>query len=305
MTAFASTPVASTRMYNVAPGATAAWHRLLARVSDHAGVPLQVVEHPHPAPLAALWDRPDLGCAFMCGWPLAREADTGPAQAANAGPPAQPPAPGMERAGQGAAPAAPTARPVIAAPASAYHAVFVVRAGSRFQALPDTFGSRFAFNSQGSHSGWTMPAAQLAWLGGWFSALVGPFGPHQRAAAAVAAGHADVAALDSLVWALLARHDPALAAALRVVGRTPDQPAPPLVGSPGLPPATQSRLRAALLGLDRDAAGRALLADVCLTGFRAADAPDYAVTRLLEPAAAAFAARQPPPSLPGTPGARA
>ena len=137
---------------------------------------------------------------------------------------------------------------MIAAPATAYHAVFVVLAGSRFQTLTDTFGHRFAFNSQGSHSGWTMPAAHLAGLGGWFSALVGPFGPHQRAAAAVAAGQADVAALDSLVWALLpgtTRRWPPPSAWSAAPRTSP----PRRVGAPGLPPGTRASLRAALLGL--------------------------------------------------------
>lgn len=247
--------VASTRMYNVAPGATAAWRRLLARVSRQAGVPLTVVDHPHPATLAELWGRPDLACAFMCGWPLAQEGGT---------------------------------RPVVAVPAQPYHSVFVVAAGSLFRSVEDTFGGRFAFNSRGSHSGWTMPAAHLAGLGGWYSSTVGPFGPHQLAAAAVARGEADVAAIDSLVWALLRRHDPALAGQLRAVGRTGDQPSPPLVGGPALPTHVQARLSGALLGLSGDADGQALLDDVCLPGFRMASLAEYAATRALEAEAARF-----------------
>ncbi len=245
--------VASTRMYNVAPAAAAAWRRLLAAVMARAGVAMQVVDHPHPATLRDLWDRPDLGCAFMCGGPLAREPD---------------------------------ARPVLAAPVPAdeagpaYHAVFVVAAGSPYRQVQDCFGARWAFNARDSHSGWTMPRAHLAALGApAFAQEVGPFGPHQRAAAAVAAGAADLAALDSLVWALLCRHDPALATGLRVIGRTPPQPSPPLVGGRGQP--GNDRLRAALLALSQDAEGRGLLADVCLAGFAPAAHADYAITRSL------------------------
>ena len=245
--------IASTRMYNVAPGATAAWQRLLARVSAAAGVALEVVEHAHPATLASLWARADLGCAFMCGWPLAQEG-------------------AAQEDGR---------RPVIAAPVPAgetgprYHSVFAVAAGSPFATVEQTFGHRFAFNAKGSHSGWNMPRAHLAGLGGWYAAEVGPFGPHQRAAAAVAAGEADVAALDSLVWALLRRHDGALAGALRVVGRTAEQPSPPLVGSDALGEGEAKRLRGALIGLADDPIGRALLADVCLAGFEAVEMRDY------------------------------
>jgi ABC-type phosphate/phosphonate transport system substrate-binding protein len=239
---------ACTRMYNVVPAATAAWHRLLDRVIAESGVGLTVVEHAHPASLSSLWGRADLGCAFMCGWPLA-----------------------LERG----------ARPVIAAPIPCgaagprYHSVFVVAVGAPFETVEQTTGGRFAFNSRESHSGWNMPLAHIAGLGGGVGAEIGPYGPHQLAAAAVAAGEADVASIDSLVWALLCRHAPDRAAGLRVVGRTADQPSPPLVGSAALAAADGARLRAALLGLTRDAAGRALLADVCLDGFAPAARVDY------------------------------
>ena len=247
--------IASTRMYNVAPGATAAWRRLLRRVIQGSGVPLEIADHPHPATLDSLWQNPALGCAFMCGWPLAKESDG--------------------------------RRPVIAAPVPAgqtvarYHSVFVVAAASPFQRLEETFGHSFAFNARGSHSGWNMPWAHLAGLGGWYAAEVGPFGPHQAAAAAVAEGRASVAALDSLVWALLCRHDTALAGGLRVVGHTPGQPSPPLVGAAGMAAGDVTRLRTELLGLSGDAAGCALLQDVGLAGFSGASLADYAETLAL------------------------
>lgn len=238
--------IASARMYNVAPAATAAWRRLFEHVSVAARVPLQIVDHAPPATLAGLWGRPDLGCAFMCGWPLAQENGT---------------------------------RPIIAAPVpvaeggARYRSVFVVAAGSRFGSLAETFGGRFAFNATGSHSGWNMPWAHLRERGGWFAAEVGPFGPHQRAAAAVAAGQADVAALDSLVWALLQRHDPGLASALRVIDQTADQPSPPLVGSNALTETDRLRLFDALCRLPAP-----LLAGTCLAGFVPASRENYAET---------------------------
>ena len=260
--------VASTRMYNVAPAATAAWHRLLGHAFQAAGIALRIDDHPHPATLSSLWGHPDLGCAFMCGWPLAQEA---------------------------------ASRPVIAAPipqgsaTPRYHSVFVVSAAAPFQTLEQTFGQRFAFNARGSHSGWNMPQAHLARLGGTFAAELGPFGPHQNAAAAVLAGEADVAAIDSLVWALLCRHAPDLAAGLRVIGQTADQPSPPLVGSAALRPGDADRLRTTFIGLSQDAAGQALLADVCLAGFAPASLADYDETLTIHTAALAPMLLDPPP----------
>ncbi len=190
----------------------------------------------------------------MCGWPLAQEPDH---------------------------------RPVIAAPVplgsvtARYHSIFVVRASSSIQTIEQTFGGSFAYNAKGSHSGWHMPQATLSRLGAFFSAEVEPFGPHQRAAAAVAKGHATVAAIDSLVRALLGKHDPALTIALRVVGRTPDQPSPSFVGSTALATDQAERLRTALTGLAEDSGGQALLADVCLSGFISAQKSDYDETLTL------------------------
>ena len=240
--------IASTRMYNVVPEATEAWHRLLRRVIAQAGLALAIVDHPHPASLESLWARADLACGFMCGWPLAKD---------------------------------PGSRQVIAAPIPVgaagprYHSVFVVASDSPFMTIEQSFGQSFAFNARGSHSGWNMPKAHVARLGGHFAVEKGPYGPHQRSAAAVASGEASIAALDSLVWALLCRHAPDQAAGLRVVGQTPDQPSPPIVASAALAPRDAVRLRQALTGLADDAAGRALLADVCLAGFAAATLADY------------------------------
>ena len=63
--------IACSRMYNAAPGVKAAWDRLFAFVGERSGIALEIIDHEAPAPLEALWRRPDLGCAFMCGWPFA------------------------------------------------------------------------------------------------------------------------------------------------------------------------------------------------------------------------------------------
>ena len=64
--------IANARMYSPTPHAGAAWRALFEIVADRAGVALAAIEHPFPAPLEALWERDDLGAAFMCGWPYAR-----------------------------------------------------------------------------------------------------------------------------------------------------------------------------------------------------------------------------------------
>ena len=48
-----------------------AWRALLAWVVARARTSTrEVIDYPPPQPLPALWSRADLGCAFMCGYPL-------------------------------------------------------------------------------------------------------------------------------------------------------------------------------------------------------------------------------------------
>ena len=260
---------ASARMYAVAPGASEAWRALLTEVGRRSGVALEVVEHAFPASLADLWRRPDLGCAFMCGWPLAREAQA--------------------RAEAGEAPRPVLAAPVPDAPWSAgraiYRSDFVVAAKSSFSTLPDTFGKRFALNALHSHSGANMPRAHLArWAASTplFSEMVGPLTTPRRCIEAVAAGAAEVTAIDSYALQLLRRHDPDLAAAIRVIDSSEPNPIPPLVAASALPPADQARLGQALATLHEDAAGRALLAPLCLMRFEPADLSAYEATLTVE-----------------------
>jgi hypothetical protein len=63
--------IMNARMYSVTPAVEALWRSLLERVTAEAGVPLTYLSYPAPQPLEALWGRPDLGCVFMCGYPVA------------------------------------------------------------------------------------------------------------------------------------------------------------------------------------------------------------------------------------------
>src|SRR5437899_2747028 len=70
--ATASPPVACSRMYNVGPTVRGLWDHLFAWLSEESGIRLEVIAHDAPAPLSELWARPDLGAAFMCGYPFSR-----------------------------------------------------------------------------------------------------------------------------------------------------------------------------------------------------------------------------------------
>ena len=116
--------VANARMYSVDPGAASAWKELFEWLARASGVDLRVIDHAFPAPLAELWSRPDLGCAFMCGFPY--KLSKHPPRPVAAPVPLSGPVPG---------------RPV-------YATRLVVKADSSFRSLQDTFGGRQALRSR-------------------------------------------------------------------------------------------------------------------------------------------------------------
>jgi ABC-type phosphate/phosphonate transport system substrate-binding protein len=215
-------------MYSWSPSLTTAWHRLLAWVSRRAEVPLSVLDQTPPRPLDELWQRRDLGCVFMCGYPWALREDRPPVLAA--------PVPSPPRYG---------GRPV-------YFTDFIVRADSRFTALEDTFGGTFAYSTEHSHSGYN--AARFHLLDyrtpgrpALYGKTLGPLGRQIRVIDAVIAGDADVSAVDSYALDLLKRHENERVPKIRVVATTVAAPSAPLVASPAVAPAERERLTHALL----------------------------------------------------------
>ena len=164
----------------------------LARESN---VDLRVIDHKFPAPLAELWSRPDLGCAFMCGFPyrLAQH------------------------------PPKPVAAPLPAGAGKPIYATrLVVRADSAFDTLQDTFGGRLGFTVEDSHSGYNalrhhlLPYRQQRGAN-LYCESVGPLTTPRRVIDALLAGAIDVGPLDGYAMDLMLRHDPGLVKQLRTI----------------------------------------------------------------------------------------
>lgn len=101
-----------------------------------------------------------------------------------------------------------------------YYSVFVVRDDAAAQAPgPDL---RFAYSDPMSQSGWAAPQAWAARRGFHLPPHL-ETGSHAESLRAVAAGRADLAALDAVSWQMFRRWEPA-AQAVRVVGRTETSP---------------------------------------------------------------------------------
>ncbi len=138
----------------------------------------------------------------------------------------------------------------------------VVARNDRAGTLADLARGTFALNGFDSQSGWAAAAAQAAATGVRFARFLHT-GSHRDSARAVAAGQADFACIDAVTWRLIARHDPDVAAALRIVQSTDPTPGLPLICAPGRDPAPVVRaLRRATARLDP---GR--VAHIGLTGF--------------------------------------
>lgn len=232
---------ASARMYAVSAAAADAWRELFLQLARRARMPLQVLDHPAPAPIAELWARSDKAAVFMCGLPFSRAT----------------PQPQL------------LAAPVPAAPEfqgqPLYWSEFVVAAQSAHRSLEDTFGGRIAFTTPESQSGFAAPLRHLREASDGtplYREVIAPQVTPQAALAAVAEGRADTAAIDAYSVQLLRRFAPELVARVRVVARTEPRPIPPLVASQPFGALTE-----AFLAAHQDPALHALLADLRLSRF--------------------------------------
>jgi ABC-type phosphate/phosphonate transport system substrate-binding protein len=250
--------IANARMYSVNAQAATAWRTLLEWVIERAGVHAEAIDYPPPQPLSSLWTRPDLGCAFICGYPYALAT---PKPALLAAPVPSPRAYG--------------GKPV-------YWSNLVVRADAPFVKLNDVFGYRLAYTIEDSQSGYQAARELLAPYasergGRLFTAIVGPLVTPRRVAEAVIAGDADVGPLDSYARDLIRVHEPELAAQLRTIATTPPTPIPPLVAAPGIAKADVEQLRAALLDVAAARELRSIRSALLLDGFVAVEPEDYGV----------------------------
>ena len=251
--------VMNARMYAVTPEVEVAWEGLLGQVAREAGVPLTYMRYPAPQPLEQLWSRPDLGCAFMCGFPIA----------------------------MGLAAVTPVAAPIPSAEwargRAVYRTDFIVREDSPFRTLADTFGHRAGFTVAHSHSGFNAFRHHLlkfrsASRPTLYAEMVPNLVTARNVLESVRADRIDVGPLDAYWHLLLARSAPQLTAGIRVIESSALAPMPALVAAAGAPPAMVARLRSAFVA----AASRPWFAEYVdllqLAGFEPVTIDAYAKT---------------------------
>lgn len=147
-----------------------------------------------------------------------------------------------------------------------YSSAILVRRDDPAERLEDLAGRRFAFNEEGSQSGWNAMWAALGRASAEtpFSAHLG-VGRHRASMTAVLEGWADVCAVDAVCWGLARRLELPEAKGLRALAFSPMTMGLPLINAIKTDDATLTALRDAVAGALADpateAARRALLID--------------------------------------------
>lgn len=217
---------ASLPMYDL-PGleaATDAWWRGLAAAFQAEGIAEVPARLTRQADYAALWTAPDLLFSQACGYPLTHVL-----------------------AGRVTL----VATPVYDCPGcdgGRYRSEIVVRADDAAASLAALKGRRAAVNAADSQSGCNALRHAVAALAedGRFFGSVTLTGSHRASLQAVAAGEADVCAVDCVTYALLQRMQPDLLRGLRVLLRTASAPALPYITRRDIAADDLQRLRAGL-----------------------------------------------------------
>lgn len=218
--------LASLPMYDLPElrAATDAWWAGLAaafRAEGVAGVPERLTRSDD---IAAAWRSPALLFSQTCGYPL------------------------VTRFADAVRPVATPAYAAAGCEGAAYRSAIVVRADDPVADARGLRGRRAAINAPDSQSGYNALRHWLAPLasGRPVFAEVLATGGHRPSMEAVAAGQADVAAIDCVTFALTARYRPSVTEGLRVLSYTEKAPGLPYVAPLAAGPDLLRRLRAGL-----------------------------------------------------------
>ena len=183
--------------------------------------------------------------------------------------------------------------PVMAAPRYGGRPVYftdvIVRADSPFASFADLRGRAYAYNDEGSNSGYVMPRHHLLALGethGYFGRAVAS-GSHQKSIAMVLEGAVDASGIDSTVLDLEVKVRPELAERLRTVESIGPCPIPPVVVATRVAGPLRARLREAFLTMHDDPEGRVILTDGLMARFVEVRDSDYDPIRAMVRRAAA------------------
>lgn len=250
--------------YAVTPGVEAAWKELLTRIGREADIAFDFLSYPLPQPQEELWSRSDLSCVFMmCGYPIAmRHFAVTPI-------------------------AAPIPSALWAHGRALYRSDLIVKADSCFHTLSDTFGGRLGWSTMHSNSGFNALRHHLLQYRRsdrptLYSRVIGNLGSVRKLFESVCDGTIDVGSIDAYWHLLFQRHQPELAANVRVIESTVTAPLPAFVASPTVPREISDGLAASFAFARHQAWFHPLAAAIMLEGFTACALEDFDIIRARE-----------------------
>lgn len=243
-----SSLVANARMYAVTPAVEDAWRQLLQHVVREAGLAMAYLPYPAPQPLEELWAREDVGCVFMCGFPIAlRLSEVTPVAS---------PIPALDWAGGKAV----------------YRSDLIVRADAGINSLEESFGKRAGWTVEHSHSGFNafryhLLAHRSAQRPSLYGEVRGGLVTARRILDEINAGAIDIGPLDAFWHHLLRRERPELFANIKVIGSTALAPMPAFVAGKHVSAAAIDDLRFAFVSASKASWFKPLGDRLAITGF--------------------------------------
>ncbi len=173
----------------------------------------------------------------------------------------------------------PLARPVNLDNTSTYHGYLFVRKNSGIKTVQDMRGKRMAYVEKATTAGYIFPLAYLREQGimnseGFFAETIFT-GSHDAAIRAVLDGRADIGAAKHSMYDRVRKEDSRVDDELVIIAKSPSVPSNGLCVRKDLDAALKSRLKEALLGIDRDPAGKAVLEKFGALRFIETTARDY------------------------------
>jgi len=171
------------------------------------------------------------------------------------------------------------ARPEYPDGTSTYHGLLFVRKDSGITGVEGMKGKRFAFVDKATTAGWLLPLYFFkthgvsdpdTWLKETYFA-----GTHDGVINDVLERKADIGAAKNTIFAALAAEDPRISEELVILTRSPDVPENGLCVRPDLDESLKNGLRAALLGMNQNEAGRKVLRGFGAARFVETTRDDY------------------------------
>jgi ABC-type phosphate/phosphonate transport system substrate-binding protein len=237
--------LASLPMYLANRSAVADLWELLRHSLADAGLQRLPLDLSWPPDLHAHWLEPDLLLSQTCGYPFTDDL-AGKVQLLGAFAYDAPQCSGIE-----------------------CRSVLVARAEHGHFGLAGFRGLRAAFNAPNSQSGYNAFRAMVAPLAtqGRFFASALETGTHVASVAAVREGRADLAAIDCVTYAALARYTPQATEGLCIIATTEAYPGLPLITAKGTSAAELALLQSALQALLASAEAAPTLQALNIVGF--------------------------------------